>query len=102
MTGRGGVRQGGWAGILALLLVLCVVALLAGTVLRQYGLAGGAAPRVGQAAPASEVVFGGVAPAVPDGAPPPPSDALGRARGLEDAVRNQAAEYDQRIDAAGK
>jgi hypothetical protein len=104
MAGHGGAgaRQGGWAGLLALLLALAIVALLAGTVLRQYGLAGGTAPRAGQGAAAREAI-GGIAPvAVPDGATPSPRDAISRARGLEDAVRQQAADYDKRIDAASK
>ena len=103
MTGRSGTgaRQGGWAGLLAMLLVLAVVVLLAGTALRQYGLAGGAAPRAGPGAGTGEAL-GGVAPVLPDGATPAPRDAIDRARGLRDAVRQQAADRDQRIDAQSK
>ena len=81
--------------------MLAVVALLAGAALRQYGLAGGAAPRAGPD-PAAGEALGGVAPALPGGAAPAPRDALERARGLEGAVRQQAADLDQRIDAQGR
>ena len=81
--------------------MVCIVALLAGTILRQYGVAGGKAPRAGQGAATSEAA-GGVAPAAPDGTPPAVLDAIGRARGVEDALRQQAADIDKRIDAGSK
>ena len=87
--------------MLALLVALAVVALLAGAVLRQYGLAGGTAPRAGGPEPSAGEALGGVAPVLPGGAAPAPRDALERARGLEGAVRQQAADLDQRIDAQG-
>ena len=103
MTGRAGTgaRQGGWAGILAMLLVLCLVALLAGTVVRQYGLAGGTAPRAAQGTGASEAA-GGIAPDLPEGTAPAPRDAIERARGVGDAVRQQAADLEKRIDAESR
>ncbi len=83
--------------------MLAVVALLAGAALRQYGLAGGTAAPAGPASdPAAGAALGGVAPALPGGAAPAPRDALERARGLEGAVRQQAADLDQRIDAQGR
>jgi len=89
--------------VLALLVVLAVVALLAGAALRQYGLAGGTAPRAGpEAGAGAGEARGGGAPVLPGGAAPAPRDALERARGLEGAVRQQAADLDQRIDAQGK
>jgi hypothetical protein len=87
--------------MLAMLLVVCIVALLAGTVLRQYGLGGATAPRAPRDTSTSETV-GGIAPAAPDVTVPAPLDAVGRARGVEDAVRQQAAEYGRRIEAGTK
>jgi hypothetical protein len=103
MAGRDGAggRQRGWAGIIAMLLALCLVALLAGTIVRQYGLGGGTAPRAGADAATSEAA-GGIAPAAPVGTTPPPQGAIGLARGVEDTVRQQAADLDQRIDAGTK
>ena len=103
MTGRGstGARQRGWVGILAMLLVVGIVALLAGSVLRQYGLGGATAPRAPRGTSTSETV-GGIAPAAPDVTVPAPIDALGRARDVQEAVRQQAADYDQRIEAGTK
>jgi len=103
MAGRAGTgaRQGGWAGLLAMLVVLAVVVLLAGTAMRQYGLAGGAPPRAGPEAKSGEAQ-GGVAPDLPAGATPAPRDAIDRVRGLGDTVREQAADLDQRIDAQSK
>ena len=85
-----------------MLVALCLVALLAGTVVRQYNQGGGTAPRAGPDAATSEAA-GGIAPAAPVGtAPPPPQDALGRARGVEDTLRQQAADVDKRIDAGAR
>ena len=88
-----------------MLIVLCIVVLLVGVVLRQSGLAGGGMERPAPITPAGEaagVTTGGTGPAAaPDGAPPP-LNALGRARGLEGAVRQQSGEYDKRIDAGSR
>jgi hypothetical protein len=102
MSGRGRpARQRGWAGVLAMLIVVGIVALLAGVLLRQNGLAGAPAPRAPALSPAAGTV-GGVAPPDAEVVVPAPMDALGRARGLEDSVRQQAADIDQRIDAGTK
>src|SRR5260221_6062951 len=74
-------RQSGWVGILAVLLALCIVAIMAGTLLRQYGLAGGTAPRAeqdarGGSAATTELVGGVAPPPVPDAVTPAPRDAI--------------------------
>jgi hypothetical protein len=99
-------RQGGFLGLVVILIALLIVAWLSMDALKQYGmLSGPAAPA--KAAPASERVRGpgeGVTQAAPDvtTVAPAPMDALGKARGLESAIKEQAAENAQRIDAGGK
>jgi len=93
-------RQRGWVGLLAILIVIAIVALLAGSVIRQYGL-GEAPKRASPMSPASEAV-GGLAPAAPDSASVPPRDALERARALEGTLKQQAADYEKRIDEQSK
>jgi hypothetical protein len=87
-------------GLLAILIVVAIVALAAGSAIRQYGL-GGASKRSAPVSPAGETV-GGLAPATPDGTAPAPRDAVERARALEDAIKQQAADYEKRIDAQSK
>jgi hypothetical protein len=104
--GRRKGRQGGFLGLVVILLALLIVAWLSMDALKAYGLLSGpAAPS--KAAPAAERVRGpgpGVTEAAPDvtTATPAPMDALGKARGLEGAVRDQAAESVRRIDAGSK
>jgi hypothetical protein len=91
-------RQGGWAGLIGLVLALVIVALLVKTVLAQMGLldrGGKAAGDVAHspsaaAAPASAAEAAAITPAA----------ALERARGLEKVVREQARENAERIDKA--
>ena len=99
-------RQGGFLGLVVILIALLIVAWLSMDALKQYGmLPGAAAPS--KSAPASERVRGpgpGVTEASPDvtTVTPAPLDALGKARGLESAVREQAAETSRRIDEGSK
>jgi len=84
-----------------MLIVVCIVALLTGAILRKNVLPAGVAARAAKGAPADEA--GGAAPAATaDGAAAAPADAVGRARGLEDSVRRQAADREQRIEAGTK
>jgi len=94
-------RQGGWVGLIVLLLALMVVALLAQTVLKQYGLLPGTARPV--TAQGSRVP-GGIAPMPLDVSSPDPTpgNAIERARGVESMMRQDAANRDKDIDAATK
>ncbi len=99
-------RQRGFLGLVVILLALLIVAWLAMDALKQYGVMSGTASP-SKAAPAAERVRGpgaGVTEAAPDvtTATPAPMDALGKARGLEGAVRDQAAENARRIDEGTK
>ncbi|HEY2864217.1 MAG TPA: hypothetical protein VGK37_11420 [Casimicrobiaceae bacterium] len=94
-------RQRGWIGLVALLLALAIVAVLAQTALKRYGLLGtngaarnAATGRVPSDAAPRELDPAAVAPA--------PLNALERARGVEGAVRQQAEEMGKRIDDAAK
>jgi hypothetical protein len=93
-------RQRGWAGLIALLLALLIVAWLGRTLLAKL-----------LPAPATTVTTrghgdargsGGTTPADADAtsATPAPRNELERARGLEAEVRKDAAEQEKRIDAA--
>ena len=87
-------RQRGWLGLVVILLALVIVALSARTALKQYGvLDDPSKPR-----PAAVAKPGATeleqAPATT------PRDALERARGVQDMVRQQAIEQDKRIDDA--
>jgi len=99
-------RQGGFLGLVVILIALLIVAWLSMDALRAYGLMSGtAAPS--KAAPAAERARGpgaGVTEAAPDvtTVTPAPMDALGKARGLENAVADQAAETSRRIDEGSK
>src|SRR5437762_9514692 len=87
--------QRGWIGIIGLLLALVIVALLAQTVLKTYGLLPGrdaaveAGPRGGRA--------GGPAPAAVAIAWPPAAAPAGRARGVGPAVQRDAQDAVRRI-----
>ena len=95
---RGTVAQRGWAALIALLIALAIVAVLAGGLLRQYGLGGSPSrsAKPGEATTAEQL--GGVAPAVPEPAAVAPRDAIPRARSVEGMVKQQAIDLDKRID----
>ncbi len=94
-------RQRGWAAILALLIVVAIIAVLAGTIVRQYGGAGGASAEKAQGA-AGGVEAADPAAAAEQGVAPAPRDALNRARALEGEVKQQAEDLDKRIDEQSK
>lgn len=87
-------RQGGWAGLIGLLLALLIVFLLGKTVLQQTGLLNATAK------PATAAARPGNVPA--EVATPTPAAALERARALEAQVRQQARENEERIDKASQ
>jgi len=84
--------------MVVLLVALVIVALLAQSALRQYGLLGGAPP-AGKSADA-ERVPGGAAPASPDPstAALPPRAPMERARAVEQTVQQGAQDLSRRID----
>lgn len=86
--------QDGWVGLVALLLALVIVAVLAQTALKHYGLLAttDASPRERGSAATGEV----------DSAAATPRKAIERARGLENAMKQQADDLGRQIDAAAK
>jgi len=92
---RSGASQRGWVGLIAVLIALVIVAVLAQTVLKSYGLLGSDAP-----ATARTRVPGPAAPVAPDlaGAPVAPTAPIERARGLEQQLQRDAQEQARRID----
>ena len=99
-------RQGGWVGLIVILLALAIVAWLSKDALKQYGLMSGPG-KPPTASPAEENVRGpgvGVTGASPDlsTATPAPLNALERARGVESMVREQATQQSLRIDEGTK
>jgi predicted lipid-binding transport protein (Tim44 family) len=84
-------RQGGWAGLIGLLIALLVVFLLGRTVMKQMGLLG---------TPPPPAAAGAASGAQADAATAPPVQALERARALQAQVQEQAREQQQRIDNA--
>jgi hypothetical protein len=82
-------RQGGWVGIIVLLLAVVIVGLLGKTLLQQMGLVGGSPKERAVARPGNvqtELVT------------PSPVNALERARGLEQSVQQQARDNAARIE----
>jgi hypothetical protein len=93
-------RQRGWAGLIALLLALLIVAWLGRTLLAKLLPAPSAT--VTTKGHAGARVTGGGAPADEDAttATPVPRNELERAKGLEAQVRKDAEAQEKRIDAA--
>jgi len=90
------LRQRGWLGLVGLLIALVIVAVLAQTVLKSYGLlgAGERSSRAGSRVP------GGAAPAAVDAteAAPAPTQPIERARGVERELQRDADDLGRRID----
>jgi hypothetical protein len=86
-------HQRGWVGLVLILLALVIVALSAKSALEAYGLLdnSGKAPRHAVAPGATEAE---------QAAAVTPRNALERARGVEDMVKQGAAEQEKRIDDA--
>jgi ABC-type proline/glycine betaine transport system substrate-binding protein len=85
-------RQRGWVGLVVILLALVIVALVAKTALKQYGLVDD--PSKAQRATAARATEAEQAATVT------PRNALERARGVEDMVKQGAAEQQKTIDDA--
>jgi hypothetical protein len=92
------VRQGGWAGVITLLLAVLIVALLSGTLLKHYGAPAARSDRAAPAPGEAGVRAPGAAPVDNELALPAPTNAVERARAVEETVRQQAADRDKRID----
>jgi hypothetical protein len=88
-------HQAGWVGLIGLVLALVIVAMLAKTVLEQYGL-------TRKPGPAGDRTGLGPVPHETTAVVPAPRDAMERARGLESAVQQQAIDNAKRIDDALK
>jgi len=87
-------RQGGWVGMIALLLALAIVAYLAKDALVKYGMLGGVAPTTRAATPAERAraeAAGGTPRVDPAGTAPSPASAIDRARGLETFMKEESA-----------
>lgn len=85
-------RQRGWVGLVLILLALVIVGLAARSALKSYGLVDDPARTRHAAAPgASEVE---------QAATITPRNALERARGVQDMVKQGAIEQEKRIDDA--
>ena len=98
-------RQGGWVGLIVILLALAIVGFLAKDALKKYGLTPGT-PVTTKAGTAGERAraAGAVGSEALDvgGAPPTPGAALERARGVEEMVKQQADERAARVDREAK
>ena len=88
-------RQGGWVGLIVLVIAVVIVGMLLKTVLKEYGLTGTTGP-ASKATPVDSVSHDVTTTEVT------PRNALERARGLESAVQQQAADQAKRIDDALK
>jgi hypothetical protein len=89
------LRQRGWVGLVVLLLALVIVAVLAQTALKHYGLL---APSVNTSAREQATDGSGQL----DSATTTPRNAIERARGVENTVRRQADELGKQIDDTAK
>lgn len=96
---RSARRQHGWVGLIGLLLALLIVAWLGRTLLAEL-LPHAASTAPSKSAHAGKHVPDGASPTDVDvtTATPTPQDALSRAKGLESAMHDQAADLAKRID----
>ena len=85
-------RQRGWVGLIVILLALVIVALVARTALKAYGVLDDPDKSRRAAAPGANEVE--------QAATITPRNALERARGVQEMVNQGAAEQEKRIDAA--
>jgi hypothetical protein len=92
----GPARQRGWVGLIGLIIALVIVAMLAKTVLEQYGLTGSAR----KPSTAGDRTGLGPVPHETTSVVPAPREAMERARGLESAVQQQAVDSARRIEEA--
>ena len=93
-------RQGGWVGLVVILLALAIVAFLAKDALKKYGLAPAEVTTKAGTAGERARAAGAVGTEALDvgSAPPTPAAVLERARGVEEMVKQQADEHAARVD----
>ena len=95
-------RQGGWIGLIVILVGLVTVAFLAKEALKGYGLLPGKPTAEKAATPGERSRAAGAmgvdATDLDTSAPQAPSGALERARGVEDMLQRQADERAKRMD----
>jgi len=99
-------RQRGFLGLIVILIALLIVAWLSMDALKAYGVMSGVGPSSSKSAPAAEPARGpgvaGTDSREVSTVTPAPMDALDKVRGLESAVREQAADQSRRIDEVTK
>ena len=98
-------RQRGFLGLIVILVALLIVAWLSMDALKAYGVVSGVGPPPKSALgaePARGPGIAGTDSREVSTATPAPMDALDKARGLESAVREQAADQSRRIDEVTK
>jgi len=86
-------RQGGWVGMIVLLLALSIVAYLAKDALVKYGLMSGLGTNATTGAPGERTgsaAAGAVEKTDPTAATPTPANALERARSLEGTLKQES------------
>jgi len=86
-------RQGGWVGMIVLLLALAIVAYLAKDALVKYGLMSGMGTNATTATPGERTgspAAGVVDSADPTAATPTPANALERARSVEGILKQES------------
>jgi hypothetical protein len=98
-------KQGGWIGLVVILVALVIVAMLAKDALRQYGLVPGAAAPTNAGSPGERArapVASGVDAFDAGTVEVAPTAPMDRARGLQESVKRQADERAARTYDAGK
>jgi Tfp pilus assembly protein PilE len=86
-------RQGGWLGLIGLLIALVIVAVLAQTVLKSYGLIGGGERTAARSSSAAQPTSADATQSTPTSANP-----IERARGVEQQLQRDAQDIGRRID----
>jgi cytochrome c-type biogenesis protein CcmH/NrfG len=94
------IRERGWIGLVGLLIALVVVAVLAQTLLKTYGLLPG--PDAAVKAGPRGVGAVGPAPIDPTVATPAPTTPIERARGMEQQLQRDAQDLARRVDESTK
>jgi hypothetical protein len=95
-------KQQGWVGLLALLFVVVVIALMARTALKEYGLYPGSGTRASATARDDRARDAEIDKAAAEGVAPSPQNAMDRVRRLGDTVKQKATELDERMDKAAR
>ena len=90
-------RQGGWVGLIVILLAPAIVAWLSKDALKQYGLLSGPGKPVEPTGMQRSPTPAAVAD-VPSGATPSFQAPIERARGVEDTVRRAAESQSRQVD----